>query len=57
METRWYRLPVRKRVLVNTERERQRSVGRGVLLVLPGAASGVKKRVKNVRSTSWPREG
>lgn len=57
METRWYRLPVRKRVLVNTERERQRSLGRGVLLVLPGAASGMKSRVKNVRSAPCPREG
>jgi hypothetical protein len=56
MKTRWYRLPVRKMVSVNKEKERQRNSGRAVLLVLPGAA-GMKNRVKKVRSAPWPLEG
>jgi hypothetical protein len=57
MKTRWYRLPVRKMVLVNKEKERHRGAGRGVLLVLPGAAAGMKNRVKKVRSAPCPQEG
>ena len=57
MKTRWYRLPVRKMVSVNKEKERPRSSGRAVLLVLPGAAAGMKNRVKKVRSAPWPLEG
>ncbi|MED5464695.1 MAG: hypothetical protein VX699_08590 [Myxococcota bacterium] len=57
MKTRWYHLPVRKMVLVNKEKERLRCSGRGVLMVLPGVAAGMKNRVKKVRSASCPREG
>ena len=57
MKTRWFHLPVRKMVLGNKEKERLRCSGRGVLMVLPGVAAGMKNRVKKVRSASCPREG